>query len=189
MARPREFNETEALDRVVEVFWERGFEGTSIADLQEATGLGRQSLYNAFGGKRELFLRALDRYAARNAVQDRGSLGRGLDALERFMLGSVEFLSDGGRGCFMTKALLEDPGAEDVASRCGIERDRVHDWALGWITEARDAGVARDDLDPVMAARLISTHVHGLSAAAAAGADPRALEEGVRWLVDSFRRS
>lgn len=187
MARPREFNETEALDRAVDVFWERGFEGTSIADLESATGLGRQSLYNAFGGKRELFLRALDRYAERNAAQDVGPLGSGLDALEGFLLESVAFLSEGGRGCFMTKALLEDPKADDVSSRCGVRRDRVHDLAAMWIGEAVDAGEARTGLDVAMAARLVSTHAHGVSAAAAAGADPEDLARGVRWLVDSFR--
>ena len=59
MARPREFDEDEVLEKALAVFWAKGFEGATVDDLEQATGLGRGSLYGAFGGKHELFLRAL----------------------------------------------------------------------------------------------------------------------------------
>jgi AcrR family transcriptional regulator len=59
MPRPRTFDESEVIDRARRTFAETGFAGTSLDDLLQATGLARQSLYNAFGGKRELFIRAL----------------------------------------------------------------------------------------------------------------------------------
>jgi TetR/AcrR family transcriptional repressor of nem operon len=62
MARPREFDEEAVLDAVVECFWHRGYEATSVRDLMETTGLTGASLYNAFGDKRALFRAALDRY-------------------------------------------------------------------------------------------------------------------------------
>jgi AcrR family transcriptional regulator len=52
--RVKEFNEEEALTRAVRIFWTRGFEGTSISDLEEGMGIKRQSLYNAFGNKQTL---------------------------------------------------------------------------------------------------------------------------------------
>ncbi|MFJ3319199.1 TetR/AcrR family transcriptional regulator [Curtobacterium sp. NPDC086286] len=58
MPRPRKFDEADVIERARRTFAETGFEGTSLDDLLEATGLGRQSLYNAFGGKKELFMRA-----------------------------------------------------------------------------------------------------------------------------------
>jgi AcrR family transcriptional regulator len=58
MPRPRMFDEAEVIDRARRTFAETGFAGTSLDDLLEATGLARQSLYNAFGGKKELFMRA-----------------------------------------------------------------------------------------------------------------------------------
>lgn len=65
MGRHREFNIDQALDAAVDVFWSKGFEGTSIADLTKATGVATPGLYAAFGNKEAFFLKALDRYEER----------------------------------------------------------------------------------------------------------------------------
>jgi AcrR family transcriptional regulator len=62
MGRPREFDPEQALDIALQVFWRRGYEGASMADLTEAMGITKPSLYAAFGNKEELFRKALDRY-------------------------------------------------------------------------------------------------------------------------------
>ena len=62
MARPREF-EDHVLDAAIQCFWAHGYEATSVRDLADSMGIGGASLYNAFGDKRSLFRRALDRYA------------------------------------------------------------------------------------------------------------------------------
>ena len=62
MARPREFDEGVVLDAAVLCFWNRGYEATSVKDLVERTGITAASLYNAFGDKRAIYERALDRY-------------------------------------------------------------------------------------------------------------------------------
>ncbi len=62
MARPREFDRDEVLDKAIEVFWTQGYDGTSVQDLVDAMGIQRGSLYAAFGDKHQLFLEALDRY-------------------------------------------------------------------------------------------------------------------------------
>ena len=64
MARPRNFDPDEVLGRAREVFWQKGFQGTSLDDITEATGLNKPSLYAAFGDKNALFLKVLDRYHA-----------------------------------------------------------------------------------------------------------------------------
>ena len=74
--RPREFDVENALDRALEVFWRKGYEGASLEDLTEAMGINRPSLYAAFGSKEELFRLALDRYAE-------GPAGYVTDALEQ----------------------------------------------------------------------------------------------------------
>jgi AcrR family transcriptional regulator len=62
MGRPREFNVDKALDLALQVFWRKGYEGASMADLTETMGITKPSLYSAFGNKEELFRKALDRY-------------------------------------------------------------------------------------------------------------------------------
>lgn len=64
MVRPREFDEQQALAAAIEVFWEKGYEATSISDLTSRMGIQRPSLYAAFGGKKELFETALTKYAS-----------------------------------------------------------------------------------------------------------------------------
>lgn len=66
MARPREFDETIALDAAVQCFWRRGYDATSVRDLADSMGITGASLYNAFGDKRALYKRALDRYVAQS---------------------------------------------------------------------------------------------------------------------------
>jgi len=65
MARPRSFDPDETLDLARDVFWQKGFHGTSLDDITAATGIAKPSLYAAFGDKNALFLKVLDRYHAR----------------------------------------------------------------------------------------------------------------------------
>src|SRR5260370_41707899 len=66
MARLKRFDEDRAIDSAVDCFWARGYEATSVRDRAEAMGIGGASLYNAYGDKRELFIRSLERYANRS---------------------------------------------------------------------------------------------------------------------------
>src|SRR5204863_3704785 len=66
MARLKAFDEDRAIDSAVDCFWARGYEATSVRDLADAMGIGGASLYNAYGDKRELFIRSLERYANRS---------------------------------------------------------------------------------------------------------------------------
>ena len=86
MPRPREFDEDEVLQKALDVFRARGFDGATLVELEAATGLGRGSLYGAFGDKRSLFLKALARYCD-TALQHR------LEALEGPDAGRAEIVA------------------------------------------------------------------------------------------------
>ncbi|MEU5704026.1 TetR/AcrR family transcriptional regulator [Streptomyces aurantiacus] len=130
MPRPRKFVESEVVSSAREVFAVHGLAAATLDDLVRATGLGKQSLYNAFGGKRELFLRALseDREEATRAVSE--ALGHDdASPLERIrghmLLMAIEFSSSDRRVSLTTRALVESTGEDDPLSttpKAGIEQ-------------------------------------------------------------------
>jgi TetR/AcrR family transcriptional repressor of nem operon len=126
MARPRSFDPDEALDAARDVFWQKGFQGTSLDDITAATGLAKPSLYAAFGDKNALFLKVLDRYHARIVAHAERILKEGpsaRDAIERWLKGFVPFCSGlkGSRGCLSVNTAAD--GASDQKEiRKRIER-------------------------------------------------------------------
>jgi TetR/AcrR family transcriptional regulator, transcriptional repressor for nem operon len=112
MPRPREFDETAALEAAMECFWQRGYEATSLRDLTASMGLTAPSLYNAFGDKEELFARALDRYLDRTTRDRLRRLEETLPpkaVLHRFFAEIVDHsVTDRQRkGCFLVNSALE----------------------------------------------------------------------------------
>ena len=113
VARPRQFDPEEVLERSMREFWERGYRETSVDDLVEATGVRPGSLYNAFpGGKRRLFLEALARYSALVVPEKLGALeqaGAGLPELRAYFDGLVRDLTtkEGLMGCLMVNSTIE----------------------------------------------------------------------------------
>jgi TetR/AcrR family transcriptional repressor of nem operon len=113
MARPRQFDPEQVLDRSMREFWERGYRVTSVDHLVEATGVRPGSIYQAFpGGKRGLFLRALDRYSKLVVPEKMGALespGAGLPELRAYFDGLVDDLTkpEGRMGCLMVNSAME----------------------------------------------------------------------------------
>jgi TetR/AcrR family transcriptional regulator, transcriptional repressor for nem operon len=113
MARPRQFDPDEVIDRSMHEFWERGYRDTSVNDLVRATGVRPGSLYNAFpGGKRGMFLETLHRYSELVVPEKLGALerpGAGLVELRAYFDGLVRDLStpEGRVGCLMVNSAVE----------------------------------------------------------------------------------
>jgi TetR/AcrR family transcriptional repressor of nem operon len=113
VARPRQFDPEEVLDRSMHAFWERGYRETSVDDLVNATGVRPGSLYNAFpGGKHDLFLEALERYSNLVVPEKLGALtrpGAGLTELRAYFDGLVGDLRlpEGRIGCLMVNSAVE----------------------------------------------------------------------------------
>jgi TetR/AcrR family transcriptional regulator, transcriptional repressor for nem operon len=116
MARPRSFDPDQALDLARDVFWQNGFQNTSLDDITAATGLAKPSLYAAFGDKNALFLKILDRYHAYLVTNAERILNQGpsaREAVERWLKGFVPYCSGtkGTRGCLSVNTAIE--GAAD----------------------------------------------------------------------------
>ena len=179
MARPREFDVDEALDRATEVFWKRGYEATSVQDLVDALGVNRASLYGTFGDKAGLFSAVLDRYGE----QVNGAIARelappasGAEAIRGWFRALIRMATRpaGPRGCLVIGSLSGCTDAPDAL------RDRVLAAVRGSTerlqeTLARDPGLAgRDDLRNL--ARFFAAEGHGLAVLARAGVRRQELE-------------
>jgi TetR/AcrR family transcriptional repressor of nem operon len=188
MARPKSFDEDAVLDQAAELFWERGYEGTSLADLETHLGLGRQSLYNTFGDKHGLFLKALDRYREHAGEKALGQLGGpegGLKALRRYFEWAVEMLtsSDVRRGCLVTNTISELGSADSAALlRCNHSRDQLERAFRGSLAHAKAKGELPKSLDVEATATLLAIHNYGLHVMAKTGATRKQLLAAVEAL-------
>lgn len=112
MGRQKEFDQDNAIDGAVDCFWMRGYEATSVRDLARHMGIGGASLYNAYGGKRALFVTALERYANRSSRERIARLeadGRPKQAIEAFLTEIIDrSLKDRERrGCLLVNSALD----------------------------------------------------------------------------------
>ena len=179
MARPREFDENEALDRALTAFWARGYDATSIGDLVEATGVGRASLYAAFGDKEGLFRRVMGRYLELDMKQmaDATHGLNGEQAIRAFFAQRIAKFCphDGSRGCFMQVSGTSGSGADIVDSVAGDAARGMRTWLLGHLKQAQAAGELARDADPPALADLLIVLHNGLSASARAGLSAKPL--------------
>ncbi|MFC7382835.1 TetR/AcrR family transcriptional regulator [Sphaerisporangium rhizosphaerae] len=177
MARVREFDTEAALEAAMSAFRRRGYEGTSVQDLVDATGVGRGSLYAAFGSKEGLYLAVMDRYRERYAIPLVELLGSGAparDLIRAVLVGVVdEIVHDGERlSCLIVSATTERlPHDPDVAKRVRATTASLDDALTEAIRQAQASGQvagARDARD--LAGFLLAT-VHGLRVMGAITAD------------------
>ncbi len=165
MARPRQFDSDEVLDRAMREFWERGYRETSVDDLVEATGVRPGSLYHAFpGGKRGLFLQALDRYAKLVVPEKMGALertGAGLDELRAYFDGLVDDLTtpEGRMGCLMVNSTMELAAADsEVGAIVRNHMTRLQRNAERALRNAKRQRVIGEHIDPrAKATQLMAT--------------------------------
>ncbi|MDQ0787659.1 TetR/AcrR family transcriptional repressor of nem operon [Streptomyces sp. B3I7] len=189
MPRPRAFDEREVLARAREQFWATGYAGTRMDDIARATGLGKGSLYGAFGDKGALFHRVFGDWCAAVVEVAEGRLAGGPDAeaMER-LSGYVRLMAEntasdtGRRGCLMAKGTAElaqqDP---TVAGRSAETMTALLTLLRTEIAAAQRHGDIDGDADPERLAALLLTVVRGIEAVGKAGLDP----ETVRGVADT----
>jgi TetR/AcrR family transcriptional repressor of nem operon len=190
MGRPRTFDEEQVVEAARRQFWATGYHGTSVADLAQATGLGKGSLYGAFGDKHQLFLRIFDEYCA-GSDADAAALTDGPDdeALERahaWLLATAR--SSNTRGCLLAKGTAElsaeDP---DIAERAQRAFTTLLDALTEVVRQAQRAGHADPEADPAALGGLLLAAQRGLEALGKAGFGPDALVPIAEQAITALR--
>jgi TetR/AcrR family transcriptional regulator, transcriptional repressor for nem operon len=191
--RPRSFDEELVLNQVMFLFWNKGYEATGLADLEQATGLGRQSLYGAFGDKRTLFLRIVERYFERvikpYIVDVLDAPGSGRANLERiFEQWEATAVAPEFQGCLLGNSVPEfgarDSEMADVLRRKLELMEAAFTRAL---RRAKQAGEVNPKLDARAAARSLLTIAQGLAVVARVNREPsfvRSVVHTARCLLD-----
>lgn len=168
MPRPKEFNPDGAIEKAMHVFWHKGYEATSIEDLLVAMNLNRGSLYATFGGKRELFLKAMDRYCMDGGIGSKLSIlnqpGPALPLIRQFIGAMLEFgLSDPQRrGCLITNTVMElAPHEKDIARKVAGRLQMAEEAFYALLTRAKHEGELAQEKDPRALARVLVTMMQG----------------------------
>lgn len=192
MARPREFDRETALERARLVFWAKGYAGTSTDDLVEAMGIGRQSLYNAFGDKWTLYVEALTDYQQRSTSSHARRLQAPASALQglRDMLEGLAVDDDELRalGCMGVGAACEFGSAQPQLSEL---RAKGSTYLRSRLVKRIREGQAAGEIDPTLsateAAGYMMISMTGIQLAARSGATAAELRRLARFAVDRLQ--
>jgi AcrR family transcriptional regulator len=189
--RPRAFDADLALERALEVFWHKGYEGTSLADLTRAMRINRPSLYSAFGNKAALFRAALDLYTSRRAEYVREALQQptARAVVQRLLNGAIDLLTDPAnpRGCLLVQgALACGQAAQSVRRELTARRAATEAAVRRRFVRA----IADRDLPPDSSAadlaRYVSTIIHGMAVQSAGGASRAQLQQVARTALRAW---
>ena len=185
MPRPKAFHPDEALEKAMGVFWLKGYEATSMEDLLAAMGINRGSLYDTFGDKRQLFVKALDHYCQGIVGAKFGLLsqpGPALPLLRQFLSGMLEgALADPQRrGCLLANTVMElAPHEADIAAKLRRSLQMGEDAFLNLLVRAKEQGELRPDQDPRALARFLMTLFQGVIVMIKSGASEETIRESV----------
>lgn len=189
MARVREFDETQVVEAAMQVFWQLGFEATSLPALLESTNLSRSSLYQAFGSKEALFERCVKAYADKLVSELRAELDatESPTAFVRSVFLSVANESDKRRGCLVMNTANElgqrDPRFAKLISLQISRFESVFEDAL---RRAIEVGELADDRDVRALARYLVCALSGLRTMSKAGMSRAALRSSAEIILQAL---
>lgn len=192
MPRTKEFDRDQALRRAAEVFWDRGYEAASTDELLAAMGIGRQSMYNAFGDKHRLYLEALRHYQAEYGADmfERLSAATSpLSALSGILLAVArQGEEERRRGCMAVNAATEFGQADQEVGAIVDSGVSLCHAAYGrLLAEAKRKGEVRADLDEPAAARFLHATLVGMRVSARSGTTPDVLRDIAEVAIDGLR--
>ncbi len=178
MPRPIAFDRRKVLDAATDLIWRRGYEASSVSDLEAAMGLSKSSLYNSFGSKRQLLTGVLEHYSASQAGMLRTLLGRkGLRAGLRALLESIASDNNDGRGCLLVNCAAELAARDRrIAGELRRGLAQIGDVLRTAIAQTQQLGGIPPGTDADVLAQSLIALIAGLRIQAKAGAERRTLQ-------------
>jgi TetR/AcrR family transcriptional repressor of nem operon len=184
MARPKEFRREVVLDKAMELFWTHGYEATSMSDLQRCMGIGRQSLYDTFGGKKEVFQESLERYLEGVKRYSESLLGAadGLVAIRTYFDTAIrnQTRATPRRACMMFNTCAEvaphDPEIRKQVRKGVSALQKRFELAL---RRAQEQGALSTNADAHALAIFLTTQAGGITIMSRGGASRKELQSTV----------
>ena len=192
MARPREFERQEVLEKAMQVFWSKGYEATSLSDLTSAMGLSKSSLYDTFGSKHALFLESIDYYRDNVTVQVKSVADLQMPAIQVIMavIGrAVDRMlqPNGRRGCFLNNCAVEvGPTDPEAAARCRAGMAMMEETFLRLVLRAQKEGSISPLKEARSLARYLTSTVNGIMVIGKANPDREVLDDIARVAVSNL---
>ena len=176
MTRPREFDTDTALDSAIEVFREHGFEGTSAQMLVDAMKIGRQSLYDCFGDKWQLYRAAVRRYGEVERAAHLDALRGGRRAIDGIKAMLRRVVDTASQPCLGTISICEfGTSRPDLAAERASVANAFRAAVTSRVRQAQAEGDISPDIDPGMIAVFLIASFTGIRVAARGGARPAVL--------------
>jgi TetR/AcrR family transcriptional repressor of nem operon len=189
MARTRQFDERQALVSAMLVFWEKGYEATSIQDLEQAMGLNRTSIYNAFGNKRAIFNRVMTCYkesVMSSLLAELDSTPNVREGVRRMLNAAlnIHFDEDNPGGCLVVLSVLESE-QHDAESRAAMQQtfQDLKSALQDRLSRAKKVGELSKDLNVGSTATTISTTMAGMMVMGKANFSKAALKKTINQVV------
>jgi AcrR family transcriptional regulator len=194
--RPKAYDPEQALSNATNAFWEHGFSGTSVDVLSDVTDMNRPSMYAAFGDKRALYLRTLERYtenakvAMQEALDPKRPLQEGLRAMFDQALKLYVSNSKGARGCYLIGTAATEAASDDDIRKVLHESLRSFETLLvARFEEAIKSGELPDSADADGLAITASAFLHSLAVRARAGDSRAKLKSLIDIAIESTSSS
>ncbi len=193
MARPKEFDPDEALDRAMRQFWAKGYHDTSIRDLVARTGVNYYGLYSEFENKRGLFLAALDRYRDTITAEITGELkrpGPALACIQRAFdrLGELMTTPDGRVGCLICNTAIEvAPYDADAAAKVRAHMELLQSAFRAKLAEGQSAGEVAEDTAIDALSEFLTTTAYSAGFLLRSGCSDAMIKRHIRTALSAVR--
>lgn len=189
MARTKDFDEWEVLNKAINLFWLKGYNGTSMQDLVDTLGISRSSLYDTYGDKHTLFIKALESYQCTNAVKINNIINNAPSAREAVKQ-MLEFVADGlvndksNKGCFLVNAEVEVAPHDQQVSQMICQNDQqVEEVFYQVIKKGQESGEITNPQDARALARFTFNTVKGIRVTAKTTSDKTVFDDIIKMAL------